>query len=577
MINYLPELYSDEILYSWFSRYTNSSGYTGSRTSSQDMFGISSSLGNVHYPKQLDYFANQLPKELGIDFNYLLSRHTIIPLYLPFLDKRNQEIIIESISGGESRRLRGVMGLYANNLFYEKFQHFKVCPKCIEESISNDKEVYLDRTHQIPGNLVCTKHWLYLEKIYIPSKLSRLAYYDFSGIYPDSIEQVPVEDELKPWFQGLYDDIRFVIDGGLKHYDLEWLKERYWEALKRNNHPYTTKIKQQQLYQDFIDYYPMSFLQKLESVPTDNKSSWLLEITNQNPNRVHVVRHLLFIRFLFGGAFEILKYCKEEANPFGEGPWSCLNPVCKDFQKPVIKEVEIEYRHPFNDPLGIFKCNCGFTYVSRLSKYSANMSYKRIKVRCRGEVWYNKLQTLVSEGSNSITKIADEMCCYRNVVIKNATSMGLLDRLNTSQELSYSKKGFSVTYEQLDEYKNRILEYIQANPNALSTEVKMALSKECGLLAKRDKEWLKNNLPKSTINISGLTRADKIIDWEARDEEVARKLLEEIELMKSETLDKKIARTALANRLGYYGLLQSKNSLRMPKSFEVIKEYCKND
>lgn len=205
------------------------------------------------------------------------------------------------------------------------------------------------------------------------------------------------------------------------------------------------------------------------------------------------------------------------------------------------------------------------------------MSYKRIKVRSRGEVWNNKLQTLISDGCNNITKIADEMGCYRNVVIKNAVSMGLLNKLNTNQELSYNKKGFSVTDEQLDEYKNRILEYIEANPNALSTEVKKALSKECGLLAKRDKGWLKSNLPKPTINISGLSRADKKVNWEVRDVEVARKLLEEIELMKIEVPDKKITRTALANRLGYYGLLQSKNSMRMPKSFEIINKNCKND
>ncbi len=52
--------------------------------------------------------------------------------------------------------------------------------------------------------------------------------------------------------------------------------------------------------------------------------------------------------------------------PFGKGPYPCLNPVCKQYKKQVIENVEIRNSYKNKSPIGYFTCpNCGFSYLRR--------------------------------------------------------------------------------------------------------------------------------------------------------------------------------------------------------------------
>lgn len=41
MLSYFPNLYPDELLYSWFARYHDHSGNTSSKQTMKELFGIS--------------------------------------------------------------------------------------------------------------------------------------------------------------------------------------------------------------------------------------------------------------------------------------------------------------------------------------------------------------------------------------------------------------------------------------------------------------------------------------------------------------------------------------------------------
>lgn len=50
--------------------------------------------------------------------------------------------------------------------------------------------------------------------------------------------------------------------------------------------------------------------------------------------------------------------------PFGDGPWNCSNPICRDFQKPVIHECKRKYSKVKQDIIGEFACpSCGYRYI----------------------------------------------------------------------------------------------------------------------------------------------------------------------------------------------------------------------
>ncbi|MTI69112.1 MAG: hypothetical protein FH751_02510 [Firmicutes bacterium] len=100
MINILPPIYKNEILYSWFIRYHTLSGNTAHMDSSRYLFGHINVRTNVYYPTHLNYFCTQLPQNRGYNINFLIDNHTILPLYLPFMSDERIDKVIQDISEG---------------------------------------------------------------------------------------------------------------------------------------------------------------------------------------------------------------------------------------------------------------------------------------------------------------------------------------------------------------------------------------------------------------------------------------------------------------------------------------------
>jgi hypothetical protein len=81
----------------------------------------------------------------------------------------------------------------------------------------------------------------------------------------------------------------------------------------------------------------------------------------------HPLRHLLLIHLLEQTAESFLtEEPAEERQPFGTGPWVCLNPVCDSHGTPIITACEwIDSRFTDGRPVGTFTCpRCGFSYCN---------------------------------------------------------------------------------------------------------------------------------------------------------------------------------------------------------------------
>ena len=52
----------------------------------------------------------------------------------------------------------------------------------------------------------------------------------------------------------------------------------------------------------------------------------------------------------------------KEHGPFGKGPWLCLNAVCSNYHKPVVTDLTITRCYDTGNPVGTFRCDCGFVF-----------------------------------------------------------------------------------------------------------------------------------------------------------------------------------------------------------------------
>lgn len=178
MIAYLPELYPDELVYSWFSRYFVHSGYTTHKTALQELFGKRSGNPSREFIGQLNANAERVISGV-LPMRELIFEHTMFPQYARFLPHKHRQEALNQIEHNYCAH----HFLFAVLLRDEIERCFKYCPICAQEDRERYGETYWHRTHQIHEISICPEHHCYLEttNVSMRSKVS-------SALYPAETE-----------------------------------------------------------------------------------------------------------------------------------------------------------------------------------------------------------------------------------------------------------------------------------------------------------------------------------------------------------------------------------------------------
>ena len=124
--------------------------------------------------------------------------------------------------------------------------------------------------------------------------------------------------------------------------DISVIREKYKSKLYEKGYIVNTKLAIKNLCNDFNSFYSKAFLDFFDSYIYDSKDRlWMRYLISDKERKVHVthpIRHILFIIFLFGTLDEFISYKAKNFRDFGEGPWICINNLCKDYNKAVIKD-----------------------------------------------------------------------------------------------------------------------------------------------------------------------------------------------------------------------------------------------
>lgn len=238
---YFPEIYPDELAYSWFARYCV---YEGLRTKIQ--------ISNTIYCNKL-YYSNKSCDAPSKEFigninddikkyienmytlkNFVLD-HTMYPQYARFVSLERKLNALQKLcyEYQDSRLLFSIMPRCS------KEQYLKYCPLCTQEDREKYGETYWHRTHQIRNMIVCRKHKCKLNdsNIFINSKPTRLFItaesvlpYNDDVIETNSILQLKLAEYMEQMF---YEPIDFTQDISLKtilYYNLKDTEYFYKEG-----------------------------------------------------------------------------------------------------------------------------------------------------------------------------------------------------------------------------------------------------------------------------------------------------------------------------------------------------------
>lgn len=158
MIAYLPELYEDELVYSWFSRYYIHSGCITHKMALDDIL-----LKRHHNPSKefighLNPSAHKKIQEI-MSMEDLVLNHTMFPQYARFLPLAEKKKALYHLGYDfcDPHHLFAILPRAENDAF------LKYCPICSKEDMERFGETYWHRKHQIRNMQTCYKHSCMLE------------------------------------------------------------------------------------------------------------------------------------------------------------------------------------------------------------------------------------------------------------------------------------------------------------------------------------------------------------------------------------------------------------------------------
>lgn len=152
MTMYLPEIYPDELVYSWLARYYIQTGYVRYAFVAEELFQSKTVRPDIEFVNQ--YTAPMLQAITGkMPMSEIIENHTMFPYYGRFLPKERKNQAYTAMIQTK--------GNYHNLLPMPKRKgktdrYLRYCPVCAENDRKQYGEAYWHRIHQLQGVKICS-------------------------------------------------------------------------------------------------------------------------------------------------------------------------------------------------------------------------------------------------------------------------------------------------------------------------------------------------------------------------------------------------------------------------------------
>jgi len=593
-LGFFPTPHPDELLYSVFARYAALVQYPSTEAVNVELFGRRSSAAIIDLPSHLGYLTSQVPSGHQLIVGRLIKEHSIYPYYSPFIGVRRVHALRCAMEEGGGAKVHKIAGITASNV--RPPERLRFCPRCVEVDRRNYGECYWHHLHQVAGVAVCPHHSIFLEESSVHARnRSR------PGVYISADQAVQITtprplDLSNSHHQALVDlacDIGWILSQNDLVIDCLPLGECFLRMLAEKGLTSAGgSIRISKLLEVFKKRYPLELLRSLEcGFNARNAYNWLPSIVKdlkrkrgQSPLKyillIHAAGHTTESFF----SLTIPPTTVIDAMPFGAGPFPCLNPVCKHYRLPVIKDCVIRSAWPPGKRLvGTFYCECGFGYSRKATEESEEQRYKFDRPVSYGKVWETSLKRMWGDRSLSVNSIACRLGVDSKTVKHQATRLRLAfprrgpspnvmqADLDLQTRVERRQRLVSSMPKRVGRYRNQWLAAMNKHPETTTNQLRRdILPKVYHKLMRLDREWLKAHMPPARKRARPL----KTRDWPATDARLAEEVRSSaLRLKEMDGRPKQVTRQAIARDLDKVSLLCGRRYLdKLPLSNIVVTE-----
>lgn len=558
MLSYFPNLYPDELLYSWFARYHDYSGNTSSKQTMRELFGNMSSVAVVDFPNNLEVFYKNISHFNPPSFNDLVTNHTMYNYYTAFQSDVMKSRALDYITnGGKPGAIHMFLGIAASTI--KNWQYLRFCSSCVQQDRERYGEAYWHMSHQLPKVFYCHIHQEILNDSTIefrnPHKHEFISAEKAELLSPHlvSVFSLKIEQQLKKLSDESFNLIHYAENTQIQ--DFTKIYKYLMQVNGYANH--FGKVHQQYFTQQFKYYYGEEFLTLMDcNFDEHSDTSWLRSIVRKHRKAFHPVQHLLLLHFLNVSFKDLENFIGKKYEPFGQAPYYCLNPAAEHYKKRVISNVAITTCTDTRKPVGKFRCDCGFVYSRRGPDVDKSDALKVGRIKNFGPVWQAKLRQLVTSGL-SLYRIAQVLECDYATVKKYISNSK--DKSSNNKELLMDLR---------IQKEAEWLKLIETYPDFTITQLREINPALYAWHYRNNHNWLKENPLRMTMKVT----ANKRVDWEKRDLEILHLVKKAIQKLYAIEKPVYVNKSSVAKEIGQLSLLE-KLLDKLPKTKAYLNKH----
>lgn len=496
MICYFPTPYENELLYSIVARYHYHSGHKSKRETLLRLLGSGAKKFDVDAPSGVNLIVEKLKGiSKGLTSDYFIENHSILPFFRQFIESNCYHKILLKVKGqsGVSYGTRIIRELDDD---VKRKEHIYFCRKCLKDQFEMYGEGFWNRFHQVPGVLVCTKHKICLTKLPRYNFKKEWNHFIIPNIndVQSSIEGIQVSNKSLEILLAIAEDIEYVFGEKLTVHPLHYYHDKYMELLKICGIGYPIVKRKHLLVEKLLDFYPKEVLELFNSyISPGNPTPWTRYITEPASIKyLHPVRHILIMRLLCGSAREFYEN-NYVYQPFGSGPWICMNPLADHYLEKCVETLKTDSHMSYRRLQGDFTCSCGFKYRLILPEQTPfEVTKFALRIIDRGDLWDNEFQKLLSKNV-SIAEIS------RITKMSRRTVSEIKKRIISGKQNIYTRTKRRnkelAKEEKTQKYKEEWEIIFKKNPHLSRTQLKALNQAAFHWIRKYDRTWLEKHIP----------------------------------------------------------------------------------
>jgi hypothetical protein len=559
---FFPFLYEDELMFSVLARYHLYSGNENTKTTMGEMFGSSNICASTIFPANLDQICKRLPIPDAYTTDNFINKHTFLPYFSPFIPSKRSHEIRQIMTKDNGKSLYMKLGKVASNL--KSPNYLRYCPICVQEEIAMNGEAYWHRSHQVEGVQICYKHLSTLinSEVNFSERKNKHEFITLEKVFHEKGEEISNSNYELKHLKFIAEQTHYLLNNEISSLGLNNLNKFYINMLQRKGLATVSgRIKWIDFIPKFNQFYGENLLRDLFCyIELDQEDTWLHKLLRKPRVSCHPLRHILLLGFLEENVSTLVNNIgKEKFEPFGSGPWFCLNKAADHYNKPVITSCEITRDYKTGLPVGTFSCSCGFIYSRKGPDKTIEDNYKIGRIKVFGPVWERKLNE-ISKQEYSLRKKA-EMLGVDPATIKR--------RLAPIEQQSQQ-----FTNLMNNDYREEWLAIIKENNDNSISQIRLLSPKIYMWLYRNDKEWLLKHYPK--VEKSKNTFSLRI-DWEKRDMhismQVEKVIMEILELNKL----KRVTKNEIGRRIKDLSLASMYKFIdKLPRTKALLELYVES-